>query len=251
MGGEEDRHPAAAERGDQLVDVAGGDRVQAGGGLVEEQHLRVAEQRPGQGDPLAQPFGQRAAGIVGPVDQVDRPQGAVDAIGRVGHLVQVGEALEVLDHAQAQIQARRLGHDRDPPADLHPVVRRQRDPTDERRACRRGRAASRASAPSWSCRRRSGRGTRTPHRGRPRRRRRRRRRGRRTASTDARPRALERRCDQQATACRPGRSPRRHPAGSPTGCLAASGHLSLPHAASSRGWSDWRPTASRRASGGR
>jgi hypothetical protein len=50
---EEDGHTAPAELVDQLMDVAGGGRVQAGGRLVEEQHLRVAEQRPGQGDPLA------------------------------------------------------------------------------------------------------------------------------------------------------------------------------------------------------
>jgi hypothetical protein len=53
MGRQEDRHTALAELGDQLMDVAGGGRIQAGGRLVEEQHLRVAEQRPGQGDPLA------------------------------------------------------------------------------------------------------------------------------------------------------------------------------------------------------
>ena len=84
MRGEEDRHAALAELVDQLVDVAGGDRVEAGGRLVEEQHLRVAEQRPGQGDPLAQALGQGAAGIVGPVGQVDGPQGAVDAIAGSG-----------------------------------------------------------------------------------------------------------------------------------------------------------------------
>ena len=72
--------PPLAELVDQLVDVSGGDRVQAGGRLVEEQHLRVAEQRPRQGDPLAQAFGQGAAGVVGPVGQVDGPQRAVDAI---------------------------------------------------------------------------------------------------------------------------------------------------------------------------
>ena len=89
MGGEEDRHPALAERVDQLVDLAGGDRVQAGRRLVQEQHLRVAEQRPGQGDPLAQPFGQGAAGVAGPVGQVDRPQRAVDAIA-VGRAPRTG-----------------------------------------------------------------------------------------------------------------------------------------------------------------
>jgi hypothetical protein len=53
MRGEEDRHAAPAEAVDQLMDVASGDRIQAGGRLVEEQHIRVAEQRPRQGDPLA------------------------------------------------------------------------------------------------------------------------------------------------------------------------------------------------------
>ena len=67
VGGEEDRDAALAEVVDQVVDVAGGGGVQAGGRLVEEQHLRVAEQRPGQGDPLAQALGQGAACIVGPV----------------------------------------------------------------------------------------------------------------------------------------------------------------------------------------
>jgi hypothetical protein len=75
---------------------------------------------------------------VGPVGQVDGPQGAADAVGRVGRLVEVGEAFEVLGHAQAQVQARRLGHDRDPPADLDTVLRGQRHPSDERGARRWG-----------------------------------------------------------------------------------------------------------------
>jgi hypothetical protein len=37
---------AVAEAGDQLMDVSGGDRVQAAGRLVEEQDLRVAGQQP-------------------------------------------------------------------------------------------------------------------------------------------------------------------------------------------------------------
>ena len=104
--GEEDRDATLAEVVDQVVDVAGGDRVQAGGRLVQEQHLRVAEQRPGQGDPLAQALGQGAAGIVGPIGQIDGPQRAVNATAGVGHLVEVGEACQVLGHAQAQVQAR-------------------------------------------------------------------------------------------------------------------------------------------------
>ncbi len=129
--------PLLPEPVDQLVDVAGGDRIQAGGRLVEEQHLRVAEQRPRQRDPLAQALGQRAARIAGPVGQVDGPQGAVDALARVGDLVEVGEALEVLGHAQAEVEARRLRHDRDPPADLDSVLRRERDSGDSGRPRRR------------------------------------------------------------------------------------------------------------------
>jgi hypothetical protein len=134
MGGEEDRHAALAEPDEQFVDVAGSDWIEAGRRLVEEQHLRVTEQRPRQGDPLAETLRQGAACVVGPVGQIDRLQGVSNAIARVGHLVQVGETFEVLDHAQSEIQARRLGHDRDPPADLHAVLGRERDARDPRRA---------------------------------------------------------------------------------------------------------------------
>ena len=137
--------PPLAQLGDQLMDVPGCDRVEAGGRLVEEQHLRVAEQRSGQGDPLAQALGQRAAGIAGPIGQVDGAQSALDAIAGVGHLVEVGEAYEVLGHAQAKVEAGRLGHDRDPPADVHSVLRRQRDSGDRRRT--RGRRDEGAEGP--------------------------------------------------------------------------------------------------------
>ena len=126
----------------------------------------------------------------------------------VGHLVQVGEALEVLEHAQPQVQPRRLGHDRDPPPDLDAVLGRQRDPGDRRRA--RGRRDERAERPDGRrlARRRSARGSRRPRRSRPRTRRRRTRPGRRSACSDDRPTA-------------PG-SPSREPT---TGPSSRSGHL--------------------------
>ncbi len=71
--------PRSLERDDELVDVSGGDRVEPGGGLVQEQHRRVVEQRSGQRHPLAKALGERAAEIVGPIGQVDRLQGALDA----------------------------------------------------------------------------------------------------------------------------------------------------------------------------
>ncbi|HEY8867760.1 MAG TPA: hypothetical protein VIM30_00050 [Candidatus Limnocylindrales bacterium] len=142
---QEDRDAALAQLFDQLVDIARGDRVKPGCRLVEEQHLRVAEQRPRQRDALAETLGQGAAGIAGPVGQVDGTQGKLDATARVGDFVQVGETLEVLDHAQAEIEARRLGHDRDPPADFHAVVGRERDSGDCGRA--RGRCHEGAECP--------------------------------------------------------------------------------------------------------
>jgi len=136
VGREEDGHAPPPELINQFVHVAGRDRVQSGGRLVEEQHLRVAEQRPCQGDPLAQTLGQGAACIAGPVGQVDRPQSAVNTILWLWNLVQVGEAFQVLGHAEPQIQAGRLRHDRDLAADLHPVLRGDREPRDRRRAGR-------------------------------------------------------------------------------------------------------------------
>ena len=57
-------------------------RVEPGGGLVEEQHRRVVEQGPGQRHSLAETLGERAAEIVGPVGQVDRLEGPLDALVR-------------------------------------------------------------------------------------------------------------------------------------------------------------------------
>src|SRR6185295_14567174 len=72
--------------------------------------------------------------LVSPVEHIDRAQHVVDAVGRILRLVEVGKAFEVLDHAQSRIQTGRFGHDRDPPANLHPVVRNERESGNDRRA---------------------------------------------------------------------------------------------------------------------
>ena len=77
--------PLLARPVDQIVDVARGDRVEAGGRLVQEEHLRIVEQGPGQTDPLAQPLGQLAADIVGPSGEVDGTQGTLDALAASGN----------------------------------------------------------------------------------------------------------------------------------------------------------------------
>ena len=75
MGCEEDRDAALAQAIDQLMDVPGSRRVQAGGRLIEEQDLRVTEQRAGQGNPLAKALGQGAARVIGAPGQPDRLEG--------------------------------------------------------------------------------------------------------------------------------------------------------------------------------
>ncbi|COZ37787.1 Uncharacterised protein [Mycobacterium tuberculosis] len=49
--GEKDRAAARLQVHDDVLDLAGVHRVQPGGGLVEEQQLRVVDQRPGEGQP--------------------------------------------------------------------------------------------------------------------------------------------------------------------------------------------------------
>ena len=121
----------------RLVDVARGEWVEPRGRLVKEQDLRVAEQRSRQGDPLAKALGQRAADVVRAVGQAHRAKHPVDAGARFGHFVEVREALEVLADTQTQVQARRFGHHRDPPADLHAVLGRERYSRHRRRPGRR------------------------------------------------------------------------------------------------------------------
>jgi hypothetical protein len=87
---QEDRDAALAEAIDQLVDIARRDRVEPRRRLVEEQHLRVAQQGPRQGDSLTQPLRQRAAGVAGAVGELDGRQRAIDPGARFGHLLQVG-----------------------------------------------------------------------------------------------------------------------------------------------------------------
>ena len=97
---QEDRRAALAEVVDETVDVPSGDRVETGGRLVEEEQLRGAEERAGQGDPLAEALRQRPARVVGPIGQVDGGERLRRSrVARDVRLVQVGEALEVLADA--------------------------------------------------------------------------------------------------------------------------------------------------------
>ena len=61
VGGQQDGALLAAQVLHQLVDFQARLRVEAGGGLVEEQHLRIVEQRQRQGQPLLLSAGELAS----------------------------------------------------------------------------------------------------------------------------------------------------------------------------------------------
>src|SRR4029450_5090821 len=71
---EEDRDAAPAEVVDRLVDLPGRGRVQAGGWLVEEEYLWVAEQCSGEGDPLAETLRQSGACVVATLGELHSAQ---------------------------------------------------------------------------------------------------------------------------------------------------------------------------------
>jgi len=79
------------------------------------RNLWIAQLGLRQGDALAQPLRQRTARIVSTIDEIDGAAGLGDPLTRVRHLVQGAEALQVLEHAHPQVQARRLAHGGDTP----------------------------------------------------------------------------------------------------------------------------------------
>jgi hypothetical protein len=87
----------AVEVAQQLEDRAGGLRVQGAGGLVGEQHLGVAGQRPGDADSLlltAGELGGVAAGLVGEADQV--------VFMDEGEVVEAGTPAELFDNPRSE-----------------------------------------------------------------------------------------------------------------------------------------------------
>ena len=143
---------------DQIVEPAGGDRVEAGGRLVEEQNVGVEGQRPRQAGPLAHAaaeFGRKLVERVLHPDEAEfQPHQAADR-----GVVEAGEHAQrqrdVFAHCQCAPQRTALEQHAEAPADrgaarlgAGPVVLRL-----DQNACRRLGAAGRSwtSAPC-SCR---------------------------------------------------------------------------------------------------
>ena len=132
--GGEDHGGAAVDEGvqhrPQLVAAA---RVEAGGGLVEEQHFGVADEGGGQVEPTAHSprvAGHHTVGGVGEgqvVEQLGRPGGRL----ATGELVQLTEHHEVLPAGEQRVHGGVLGGEADAAADLGGlrIGRRSRRPS--------------------------------------------------------------------------------------------------------------------------
>ena len=120
---------------DQLAQLGGGAHVQLREGLVEQQHRRLGGERPGQGDALPLPAGQRVGAPVGQPAEPDRRQPLVGHRSglRRRHPRRARTERDVLPRAQVREHQRVLAEQADGPVlgphrRLHPAVphRRQR-----------------------------------------------------------------------------------------------------------------------------
>ncbi len=111
MGGEKHRAAACLQVQDHVLDVAGVDRVKAGGGLVEEEQFGIVDQRSGEGEPHLHSLGVHADSGVGVVRQAHRVQ-QVHRIQRRAR-VQRSEELQVLQPGQLLVVVGQFERDTD------------------------------------------------------------------------------------------------------------------------------------------
>jgi hypothetical protein len=110
VGREQDGLAERAERADHLPGGAARGGVESRGRLVEEQHLRVADQAQAEVEPAFLPPGERADPRRALLLEPDEPDHLVD-VQRLP--VVAGEELQALGDAQVRIHRRRLEDDSD------------------------------------------------------------------------------------------------------------------------------------------
>src|SRR5256712_6756264 len=110
MGREEHHLSLLAEVLAAVFHLAGALRIQAYGGLVEEENLRIVEQRRGQGDLLPHAPGVAGKEVIAPLPEVEELEQRVDAaIAKAAlDVVEVAGELEELACAQLVIEGGRV-----------------------------------------------------------------------------------------------------------------------------------------------
>ena len=96
MRAEQDRLAALAELQDQVLDLPGADRVEARGRFVEDQQIRIVDERLGEADAARHALGEFAERPVGHVRQTDHLQQFVDAL-TAGPVVETEEPSVVIE----------------------------------------------------------------------------------------------------------------------------------------------------------
>ena len=147
-----------AQLAEQLAQLDPGARVEARGRLVEQQHLRIVDQRVGQAQPLLHPAREGLDVRVALVAEVDQLEQVGDHPAPAGRRqpVAAGEEVEVLPDLHVVVDAEGVGHEAEDAPDLVGVPG-DRPAGDLGRGRPRAGAASRASAAWSSCPRRSAR----------------------------------------------------------------------------------------------
>jgi hypothetical protein len=107
MAGQQHGHPLPGQAADEQAHVAHAGRIQAGGRLVEEQQLRVAQQRGGDAQPLAHPVRVATHLVALAAGQLHHLQRIVDPLRSVAAVVG-SQHLEVLARGDVRIERGRL-----------------------------------------------------------------------------------------------------------------------------------------------
>ena len=102
--GDKNRRPGqiGSGRPDDGLHPAGGARVKAGGGLVEEKHVRIVEERPGDGHALSLSARQVARRSVRQAVQAELPKQVIDAVGIDGFIPKARSPRNVVRHGPGQ-----------------------------------------------------------------------------------------------------------------------------------------------------
>ena len=120
LGGEQDRHPGRGQRLHDIPEALAAARIQAGGRLVQEDHVRVTEQPGGQIQPPAHAAGVRLHAAVGGVEQIELFEQLMSSTPSIltGQPAQAAHHPQVLAAGLQLIQRDALAGQADPPAHL-------------------------------------------------------------------------------------------------------------------------------------
>jgi hypothetical protein len=128
-GGDQNAHagPVAADALDEFPELPSGQRINAGGRLVEDEKIRIVDERAAQTQLLLHAARELAGGTVPEGSQPGRTQELTDTPLALGPAVaeQAGEEIHVLEHGECRVQVfaeplRHVGH---PRADRATVAR--------------------------------------------------------------------------------------------------------------------------------